>query len=615
MANQKNGNTIRTKIINNWFYGSVEDRLTAQRTSEIYNSSARQIENMLITDLGTLKVAKKFNETSITVVGDIRKCLNTSENYYLLLTTENLYLMNKDTNVVVNYVAHGLQSTVDMVIMARNSLVLYDTINPVQKYILSNDNAVKADVLKILNPIKDKKKLQLDLWRISTDPINASKKRAVKMTGTSSIDEPIIKIKNNLIYLSNSDIQIKRIYTNYNEIVDINYFDKPVSGDIYGVLKDYYEVKGDNTYLVGNEEVTIGSTTPDTTYGGVYFDKINGADTNGAFSYGEMVHISSPDKIGFHQDRLIFHKDGYLYFSKMRDYFNFRNDTKENEDPFYIQLAPINNRRGNLRDFISSDGLFVISDVGIYVIGYGGFQITPVNVGAGTYVATSMSVGTEYELVDGILYFLNNSGVLKSVYVDRSSEQTVFLSPTVDKYSVNKTYKYLSNFTIEDKNYLVAFTGKDDKMFLFEPVNYQGIFRRTHLVFEGEQENLFSIGDKLITKDIIYVEGDNNYGIATIRINPIALDGNSILCDNSSSIVSVATKLINENRLGILGLEINGDKVHNLGSHVDDLYNIYKLKCKFNVKTGFDIKIHTKKNNSIVELQAIQLNYVVVEDR
>lgn len=606
---------IKNRTMNNWFYGAVGNRLTAQRTSEIYNSSAKGIENMLITDLGTLKVAKQFKKVSISLLGGIKKCLKTSEGYYLTLTTTNLYLMKKDDNSIVKTVEHHLQDTVDMALASRNILVLYDKVSPIKRFTLTKTDIIEESITRIFNPIKDKKEVHLDLWKVSKDPINTKKLRVVKMTPSVGIEEPIIKIKDNTVYLSNSDIVINRIYTNYNSAVDIDYFNNAKDGEIYGILKKYYEADTENSYLVGNENVVLGALTADTKYGGKYFTQITGNNTDGIFSFGNLIHISSPDKVGFHQDRLIFYKDGYIYFSKVRDYFNFRNDNDESDDPFYIQLAPINNRRGELKDLISSDGLYVISDVGIYVLGYGSFRLTPKNVGAGTYIASDMSVGDEYEIVGSVLYFLNDKGALKATSLDRASQQIAFSVFTVDKYSIDQKYKYLSKVTIEDKNYLIAFNGKDNKMFLFYPVNNEGIFRKSHLVFDGEQEKLFSIDDKLITDTYVYSEGDNNYSTARVTVNPIALNGNSILCDNSSSIISVATKFINEDRKSIKGIKINKINISNIGRNIPDLYSIYKIKCKFNMENGFDVDIFCNENEYIAELQAIQLDYNVVEDK
>lgn len=598
-----------TQIINNWFYGEIGERLIGNRTSEIYTSSAKEIRNMIVSDLGTLKIAKQFISKELTINGDVRKVIDIKEDRYIILTTTHVYQLRKLDDSIIHTLEHNIGVDVDLSLIGKDFITLFNKSTKTNFKLLNiNDLSIKSDY-RFRNPVKDKKTIELDLWRVSKDPINDNKFRIVKM---ASSQNPLIKIKNNNIYLHNSDIQIKRVYVNYNSVVDVDYFNSVADGDIYGILRVYYEESGDDKYIIDNTIVSIGGLTDDSKYKGKYFTQINGGDCEGELTFGKFIDLSKPTYISFFQDRTIFYLDGYMYFSKIRDYFNFRNSI-ESDASFYVQLNPINNSTGTLLGMVSANGLYVLTTAGIYLIGYNNYSLTPSSVGAGILTISDMGVKDVYDVLDNTIYFMNSNNILKAIMLDNQSLQLSFNAHTVDKYSVKNLFKDITKVSIEDKDYIMA-RGLDSKvMYLIEPVS-NGIFRKVSLDFEfGGQA--FGINDRFIIGNKVYSLGGNNYTQARLFLNPPPFPNNNILMDNSSSINSVAIKLLNEDREAIKGVKINNKNIQNLGSNVNDIYSIWKIKTKFTVGNGFGIDIFTNENNKVCELQAIQLDITAIEDR
>lgn len=606
-------NGYKKFIKNSFFYGAIGDRLLGQRTSEMYNSSAKEINNMLVTDLGTLKVMKKFNENDFSLNGTLRNVLNTSEGYYVALTTTKLYLLDNDDCSIISSIGHTLESTVNVSIIKKNMVILYDGVNIFQIYKIDDSKQLSQYIdIGLVLPIGNKKEIEMDVWKVSKDLVDTSKLQVKKL---DTYTNPKLTIKDNNIYLANSTVKFKRIYVTYGSSIDRNDIKGIADGDIYGILKLYHTVDGDKKYIVGNKNVTIGDLTYDDTYKGSYFTQIiSDEEVTGKWMFGTLLDVSKPETVTYYQDRLILGKGGYIFFSEVRNYFNFETEDNEDEDAFYMSVAPINNKRGKLLGFLPSNGLYVITTVGVYIFGIG-IRLTNSSIYTGSTIATEMSVSGHYEIVNNILYFTNNSGVLKSLSLNTASTQLSYSTVTVDRYTTNNKYDYLTKMTIEDKEYLIAMREDEDKMYLFTPIGAdEGLFRKSSIDYTGIKSNIFSTSEKIFTDKKFYTEGDKNYEHATVFINPPALKGEGVLCDNSSMVRGNVIKLINEDRDGVKGITLDNVNIQNLGENVDDLYSIYSVKIGKLLKTGNVIDIYTNENDKNVELQSVQTSITITEN-
>ena len=73
---------------NNLFvYGEVGERLSGIRESEIYQQSAQKIENLIINEMGNLKIAKKLEATNFQ--HNLIQLIDTKYNFYVGVTKDN----------------------------------------------------------------------------------------------------------------------------------------------------------------------------------------------------------------------------------------------------------------------------------------------------------------------------------------------------------------------------------------------------------------------------------------------------------------------------------------------------------------------------------------------
>ncbi|MGL5313718.1 MAG: hypothetical protein ACRC92_10760, partial [Peptostreptococcaceae bacterium] len=344
----------------------------------------------------------------------------------------------------------------------------------------------------------------------------------------------------------------------------------------------------------------------------------------GVFTFGIVdAEIQYAQHIAFYQDRLFIYKNNYFYVSKIGDYANFRNETYS-DSPFFFQLNPISGRNGNLINTISDIGLFVITTAGIYIIGYGGAQLSPSTFGSTIVVASDATATKEHCIKDNVLYFLNRQGILKAVFVDRLSQQIAFNTSTVDKYTNKKLYKSVSKMTIDDRDYVICRSVDDKHIYLIEPIDTTGIFRKMRIELDlgiytdviGSEEYLFADGD-------IFKPTLNNYAKAKIKMlkpdpAPYSSGGpvNGILLyDNSSTINDIILKMLNEERSGIEGIRIDAKPVSNLSSTVPDNFDIYRIKTARKNISEITIEINTKSNDKFVELQCIEIGLDSIKDK
>ncbi|MGL5058190.1 MAG: hypothetical protein ACRC6A_12600, partial [Fusobacteriaceae bacterium] len=473
------------KTQNMFTYGSLGSRLDGVRNSEIYKQGAREIDNMFITDIGTLKVAKQYSTHNLFSGSNLIAIKSTSFQYYIVLTSTSLIRVQEKTNAILQTVNHGMSANVNANLVGNDSLVLYDGTNTIKMYSLKA-TGIEADTATFANmklPVKKRDILQLDLWKVTKNPYftgNAEKDppgtNPLRIVQMSAFSDPLIKVTGTTIMLHNSDITINRIYTSYNSAVAIEYFTAPAEGQIYGILRNLPKIEDSKEFIVDQRIVNLGALTNDAVYKGAYFTTMAFKDgkagtSEGTFTFGQLVpNITTAEHVSFYQDRLFLYKDGYFYVSKIGDYSDFRNATFT-DSAFFFQLNPISGRSGSLINTISDIGLFVLTTSGVYIIGYGGAQLTPGTFGSSIIIASDSTVTSEYCIKDNVLYFLNKQGVLKSVLADRLSQQVAFNTTTVDKYTSKKLFKGVSKITIEDREYVACVSQDSRYVYLIEPIN------------------------------------------------------------------------------------------------------------------------------------------------
>lgn len=607
---------MATVIQNMWTYGITGDRLLGVRNSEVYMQSAKEITNMLITDIGSLKVMNKYTKINTGMVGRLVEVIKSNKDYYIALTTSNIYAINKFNENITQTIQHSMGETVNISIIGKDKFAIFNGKDVIKSYKMDNTIVVDDTFNTMDFPVKKKKIVQLDLWKITKSPTEPTKLRAVQM---SAFSNPLIKTVGGKIYLHNSDISINRIYTSYNAVVDIDYFNTPVEGEIYGILRTFEEVKNNNQYIVDNTKVTIGALTQDDKFKGKYFTSITG-DGEGVFTFGELVNdINAPNYLSFYQDRCFIYKDGFMYVSKISEYENFRNGTNPDE-AFYFQLDPIGGNSGDITGTVSDFGLFVLTTVGVYFIG-GNNQLTPSTFGNSVVVANDIGCTNMYTVKDNILYYIDVTNTLKALILDRTSLQFIFNTITVDKYSTKKIFTNISKLSIDDRDYVIASEKSNKYIYVIDSAETNAIFRKTKMEITTEGVSSFiGIDDIIFLDNNIMSPTDIKYKSAKVTINPFnfynekAANG-MYLFDDKTQLKDICVKMLNEDRQGIEGIKITGTPINNLPSTTSDLYNVYRLRTSIPLQTGFDVEILTNENDKSVELLGLQANLVVIEDK
>ncbi len=596
---------------NMWAYGEVGNRLCGIRDSTIYGSSAKSITNMLVTDIGSLKIARKYNKKIMFNNSDVINSVSTSKGFYIVLTKTELVCIDYETNSVITKQAHGMKSNVDISVVGSDRIGLSDNVNKIKLFDIKDKPtciSLDTETLKKMNfPVKEKKIVQLDLWKITAHPTEAGKFRIIQM---SNFTNPLIKTAGGSIFLYNSKIKISRIYSSYNAVVDIEYFTGPSDGMIIGIMRTFEETKNGNTYIVDNTKVSIGALTDDPKYKGSYFTSVTG-DGEGVMTFGKLVdEVQYANKLSFYQDRMIINKNGFFYVSKINQISDFRNGV-EVDEAFFFQLNPISGKSGELLGMESFTGLFIITTAGVYILGGGNFQITSQNFGSAIVVASDETVTNEYTVKDNSLFFINKKGVLKVVLMDRSSQQLAYNTYTVDRYSTKNLFNSISKLEIDDATYVCAADKTGNFIYLIDFVGNEFIFRKTKLELKIEKNKIICIDDIIIGGDSLYIPTEINYPNAEIILNNFFLSGNPnsqsynamYSLDKLSRCRNTRVKIMNENANSVRGVKINEKKLDNY-KVVEE--NLYLLRTDTNLEDGIKIEILTNENNGIIELQGVQ---------
>ena len=94
-------------VRSNFFqYGELGERIAGIRDSEIHKDSANEILNMTITEVNTLRVAKRYSRMNSTVEKIIR-VIDTKYNFYIVVTFSQIITFSRDNQVIASLI-HGL---------------------------------------------------------------------------------------------------------------------------------------------------------------------------------------------------------------------------------------------------------------------------------------------------------------------------------------------------------------------------------------------------------------------------------------------------------------------------------------------------------------------------
>ena len=630
---------------NMFVYGEVGERLSGIRESEIYQQSAQKIENLIINEMGNLKIAKKLESTNFQ--HNLIQLIDTKYNFYVGVTKDNkIVTYNKVNGDIGNLLyTHNIEvKNIRIIKMCDDRLFVIGDTTEVFEFNKEKGEIGKSNYLDLIKlPIKDKENVSFDVYRV----YKVGSDFRVALIGTFT--NPVLSYNENdrSVTMGNS-IKVNIVYKNYKASVSKENIDPSLLSDgfTFAVLKNFlpyvgYEtpfgnklvrVTTERSYVIGNYGCALGDNQIfsivksqfDRIYGSEYFRFKN--FNEGEISYGKLLNIKENiTTVGIYQDRMVILSDGYLYFSKKSDYFDFRNDTKT-DSAFFFKPTPINNIYPEMYDMYVGDKIFVPTSQGVYVISTNNILTSGTyNVFIASEIACNEKTKYSYKkcatLLNGTFYYLTDTNEIRCVeQVPNSQGVETYSSTNLEKYELMPKFIGLDKLKYNNKNYLTAFKEeKTDTLYLYEQLEYK-VFRRFSLKLDKPISDFIFCNKHILGFiDGIAIklnETENNVAKAILRINPPYMKtekGGSYSNDYSSRVIRVFVKTLNENKEAIKSIKIK-DKTIIKNIVDDDLFSVFKIETSFPILNGFDIEIDTKENNKVFEILGIDTKIDVVSD-
>ena len=630
---------------NMFVYGEVGERLSGIRESEIYQQSAQKIENLIINEMGNLKIAKKLESTNFQ--HNLIQLIDTKYNFYVGVTKDNkIVTYNKVNGNIENLLyTHNIEvKNIRIIKMCDDRLFIIGDTTEVFEFNKEKGEIGKSNYLSLLKyPIKDREPVKLDIYRI----YRVGNDFRVSIIGT--VENPIIEGRNDGIFIARANVLVKRIYKVYRANISKENIEPSFlqDGNTFAVFRNFldrieYSVfMGKNSfgdsvfqriieksYIIENVYVDF-DEREDSSYDEVYKSSYYRADRilkiKGELNYGMLLNISNLTTVGIYQDRMVFISNGYLYFSKKSDYFDFRNDTKT-DSAFFFKPTPINNIYPEFYDIYMGDKIFVPTSQGVYVVSTNNILTSGTyNVFIASEIACNEKTKYSYKkgatLLNGTFYCLTDTNEIRCIeQVPSSQGVETYSSTNLEKYELIPKFTGLDKLKYNNKNYLIAFKEeKTDILYLYEQLEYK-IFRRFSLKLDKLindfifcDMHILGIADGTAIK---LNETENNVAKAILRINPPYMKtekGGSYSNDYSSRVIRVFVKTLNENKEAIKSIKIK-DKTIIKNIVDDDLFSVFKIETSFPILNGFDIEIDTKENNKVFEILGIDTKIDIVSD-
>ncbi|MBR8748693.1 hypothetical protein IX317_000352 [Fusobacterium sp. DD29] len=611
--------------MNMFTYGEVGERLGGIRESEIYQQSAQIIEDLVINEMGNLKIAKQFKSTPFNY--DFKEIIDTKYAFYICVMADNKVCTFKKNNGQIGSLISENSSTVSnikVIKMVDDKLFVIGDTTKVYEFNKDNGQVGVSNFLDLIKlPMKNKEVLKIDVYRT----YQVQNEMRVSLLG--SYENPRFDTTSGTIKIDGTNTTLTRIYPEYKASVTNENIEGLSNGLTFGVMRNFYKTDNNKKFYIGNTEITFTGEKNDSKYGGKYFTGISGKG-NGVLKYGELIKINEGlTTVGLYQDRLIIIHNGTFYFSKKSDYFDFTNDIKT-DSAFYFKPTPIDNIFPEIYDMYIGDKIYIPNSRGVYVISTNNILS---NNSYGVFIASELpaNINAKYTyknncvLLNNTFYYLTENNELRSIeQIPTSVGIENYTSGIVEKYEIVNKFDSIYKFKYNNKYYLMARRDtQKDKIYMYEQLDYK-LFRRFSLKLSNgesvlakkkEYNHLVIIGDNIITDNAILKESTIN-GNGRLRINPPFMKsekGGSYSNDYSSRVVRVFIKVLNQDKEAIKGIKINNTLITK-NAIEDDLFSVFKIETSFPVLNGFDIGIISNENDKIFEILGIDLKIEVVSD-
>ncbi|MGL5712192.1 MAG: hypothetical protein ACRCX7_07130 [Cetobacterium sp.] len=612
------------QLLKNIFrYGAVGTALDGFRDSEIADQSTHTLNNFYISEMGTLRVAKKYNPVNLGVT--LVKFRDTKYHFFVGLTSTELITFRKSDKAVLSRVGHGLaipDHTVNFNIF--NNFIFVQGSNGVKVFAFNNSGALGTtnffDTIKL--PFQNKLSVKIDYYKVFRIPVlnpeYSSSKPEIPMYIDELRPELMATYDDNLelsvsggrVVLKNLNINVDRVYRQFKAALTKDDLTGVAEGMTILVFRNYKIADGSAYYHFGNTKISFTGETSDGKYGGTYFTGATPDTAGGLLVYGILENFMGNIRdIAEFQSRLVLASDEKIYFSKTLDYNNFVPGT-DSEDAFFIKPSPIDGNQPNIYRLTTGTGLYVTCEKGVVVIGYGS-HLTPATSMNSVRIAGNSPMTKISALVEDDFYYIDATGQLRCILLNVESGVVQFTNNIAEKYTFKRgNIKNLSFGVINEDNVLIATMSDANKIKVYNKIEGT-LFRNFTLDIDttypvwGYNENLIS-GNNFLGLSHNNVEKAN----LTLNIPNVVMKGRGVfLNDFELTYDRMVLNILNQNK-SVLGITVKSrelpDKpLQNLGITTGD-YNIYDLMSTISIIHP-EIEINTTQSADTVELRGINL--------
>lgn len=599
------------QILKNIFrYGSVGSALDGFRDSEIAEQSAHTIKDFYISEMGTLRVAKKYTPQDLTV--NVIKFKDTKYSFFIGITSTEIITFNKQTRVIVQRIAHGLtipDHTFNLNIF--NDFLFIQGSNGVKVFGINKDGNIGTtnffETIKL--PFQNKQTVKIDYYKVFE--ITLVDKKELRPELMTSFDDNLeLEVKDGHVYIKNLGIKIDRIYKQYKAALSKDDVTGIAVGQTYLVFRNYKVEDEGATYYFGNTKVTFTGSTSDSKYGSEYFTGASPNGANGNIVYGVLEDFLPKIRdIAEFQSRLVVASDEKVYFSKTLDYNNFVPGLNS-EDGFFIKPSPIDGNQPNVLKITTGTGLYLTCEKGIVVIGYGS-HLTPATSMSSVRIAGNSPATKVNALVEDDFYYIDAMGQLRCILLNVDGGVIQFTNNIAEKYSFSRgKIKNLSFGVVNEDNVLIATMIGNSEVKIYNRVE-DNLFRNFSITFDTTYP-VWGYNENMIAGDKFYTLTQNNVPKASLVLNmpQVVLKGKgAYLNDFELAYDRMVLNILNEDKaikgVTILTRDLPPKPIQNL-SIVEGNYNIYDLMSSVSIINP-EIEIFTNETDKVIELRGVNL--------
>ena len=592
--------------------GVVGNSLDGFRNSEIATQSAKELLNFYISEMGTLRVAKQYEELPLIPQAKsgeyVVSRVNTKYNFFIIFTQSRIISINKTTLTKIQEInvsggSNVLNETCNINVF--NNFIFVKDINK-NVYVFAfeeNGNLGTTnffDTIKL--PFQNKQDVGIDIYKCFT---YGSEIRPELMT-TYVKDAELKTDDSGVIYLKNSGIKIDRVYVQYKSLISKDQITGAKEGLTFAVMKSYQEPEGDLKYHLDNSPIDFGGKTDDNKYGGFYFTTAT-ASKSGKLIFGILENFLKDktkimDMVEF-QSRLAIATEDKLYCSKILDYNDFVPALTEDAG-FFIKPSIIDNNQPNIMKLVAGNGLYIVCSEGIMVAAYNSVlsALSSSNIKiAGDSQPTYLTA-----LIEDTFYYVDKNGFLRAIVPNFTTGIIRFANIIVEKYDYTRdNIKHIYKGNINEDNVLIVVPKDRDviKVYTALPDN---LFRYFNIEFKKDFP-VFGYSDDLISGQSYYRLTQKNMTEAKLILNMPFIQTREqgiYLNDFKATYRRLVLNIYAPTREDIEGVSINKEPIQKLGTDSYGNFNIYDfMKTISIIDTTIDIK--TNQTEETIEVRGI----------